>query len=100
MTTELDLPNLRTEIDDLDSRILALVARRIELVLSIGEYKRERGLPVYDAERERQVLDRLMKMAPAGLEPHVVRRIFERIIDESRGIEQHHAGRTSIPPRR
>jgi chorismate mutase len=90
VTTELDLPALRTEIDEIDERILRLVARRIELVLQVGEYKRERGLAVYDAERERAVLDRLMRLAPANLDAQVVRRIFERIIDESRGIEQHH----------
>jgi chorismate mutase-like protein len=90
VTTELDLPALRNEIDELDSQVLKLVARRIELVLKIGEYKRERGLPVYDAERERMVLHRLMQLAPAGLSPEVVQHIFERIIDECRGLEQHH----------
>jgi chorismate mutase len=31
-----------------------------------------------------------MAMSPDGLNPEVVQRIFERIIDECRGIEQHH----------
>lgn len=90
MTTELDLLALRNEIDAIDNEVLRLVARRIELVLKIGEYKRERGLPVYDAERERTVLHRLIQLAPEGLTPEVVQRIFERIIDECRGIEHHH----------
>lgn len=98
MTTELDLPVLRAEIDDLDSQILVLLARRIDRVLRIGEYKRERGLAVYDAGRERAVLERLMKQAPEGLDPQVVRRVFERIIDESRGIEQHTVPRQSVNP--
>ncbi|HMA93987.1 MAG TPA: chorismate mutase [Polyangiaceae bacterium] len=91
MTTELDLERLRSEIDDIDTKILDLVARRIAAVIEIGKYKRVRGLPVYDATRERQVLARLMQNAPAGLDPQVVRRVFERIIDESRGIEHHEA---------
>jgi chorismate mutase len=90
VTTEQELPDLRNEIDALDSQLLKLVTRRIELVLKVGEYKRERGLPVYDAAREREVLHRLMAMSPDGLNPEVVQRIFERIIDECRGIEQHH----------
>lgn len=98
MTTEQDLPVLRAEIDTLDSQILVLLARRIDRVLKIGEYKRERGLAVYDADRERKVLERLMAEAPQGLDPQVVRRIFERIIDESRGIEQHTSPRPSVLP--
>lgn len=91
MTTELELPALRNEIDDLDSQILVLLSRRVGAVLKIGEFKRARSLPVYDADRERAVLQRLMQQAPAGIDPQVVRRVFERIIDECRGIEQHEA---------
>ena len=93
MTTEIDLIALRNEIDAIDNKVLTLVLRRIELVLKIGEFKRERGLPVYDAERERAVLKRLLSMAPEGTNPEVIQRIFERIIDECRGIEHHHAMR-------
>jgi chorismate mutase len=89
VTSELDIARLRSEIDKLDGQILEFVARRISLVRLIGEYKRAHGLPVYDAEREREVLQRLTQAAPPELDPHVVRRVFERIIDESRGIEQH-----------
>jgi chorismate mutase len=91
VTTEPELLALRHQIDDLDSQILGLVARRIEAVLSVGAFKRLRGMPVYDAERERAVLQRLMDQAPQGVDPQVVRRVFERIIDECRGIEQHEA---------
>lgn len=92
VTSELDIDSLRGEIDRLDEQILELVSRRISLVRAIGEYKRARGLPVYDAERERAVIQRLTQAAPSGVEPQVVRRVFERIIDESRGIEQHWVG--------
>lgn len=91
VTIEPDLERWRSEIDDIDTKILELVARRIAAVIEIGKYKRVRGLPVYDATRERRVLARLMQNAPAGLDPQVVRRVFERIIDESRGIEHHEA---------
>lgn len=89
VTSELDIDNLRNEIDRLDGQILELVVRRIALVREIGEYKHARGLPVYDAERERAVIQRLTQAAPTGFDPQVVRRVFERIIDESRGVEHH-----------
>lgn len=91
MTEQLQLEDLRNGIDAVDAEILSLVARRIELVLQIAGYKRQRGLPVYDPERERTVIERLIGLAPAQLDAGLVRRIFERIIDESRRVEQHQA---------
>jgi chorismate mutase len=84
-----DLESLRIAIDTVDAEILTLVARRIGLVLQIADYKRGRAMPVYDPARERNVIDRLIALAPATLDAQVVRRVFERIIDESRRIEQH-----------
>ena len=89
MTEEVQLAQLREAIDSVDAEILRLVASRVELVLSISEYKRVRQMPVYDPDRERAVIERLLGLAPANLDPQLVRRIFERIIDESRRVEQH-----------
>jgi chorismate mutase len=85
-----ELEALRSTIDDLDRRILELLAERVRVVLSVGDYKRRNGLAVYDPERERRMLERLARMAPKPLDGDTVRRIFERLIDESRRIEQHH----------
>jgi len=87
-----ELEALRQAIDEIDARILELVAARVRVVLSVGDYKRKRGLSVYDPERERGLLDRLCNAAPAPLDRETVRRIFERLVDESRRIEQHHVG--------
>ena len=84
-----DLDNLRAAIDAVDAEILSLVAKRIGIVLQIADFKRDRSLPIYDPARERSVIDRLIGLAPAFLDAQLVRRIFERIIDESRRIEQH-----------
>ena len=86
--TELEV--LRSAIDDLDRRILDLVAERVRVVLAVGDYKRKNGMPVYDPERERRMLERLANVAPKPLDGETVRRIFERLIDESRRLEQHH----------
>lgn len=87
---EAGLDSLRNAIDELDIQILELVARRISVVLKIAEYKRARGLPVYDAERERCLIDRLCERSPAPLDRDTVRHVFERLIDESRRMEQQH----------
>jgi len=84
-----ELEELRKSIDDLDGRILDLVAERVRIVLQVGQYKRRNNIAVYDPERERAVLDRLCSRAQHPLDEETVRRIFERLIDESRRIEQH-----------
>ena len=87
------LEELRAKIDDIDRRILELLAQRVETVMRVGEYKRERGLAVYDPERERSMLERLGQAAPIPLDDETVRHIFERVIDECRRIEQRHVRR-------
>lgn len=86
-----DLDALRRSIDEIDSRLLALIEERVSLVLKVGDYKRQHGLAIYDPERERKLIERLLSEARPPLEPDTVRRIFERLIDESRRLEQRHA---------
>jgi len=92
VTAPLDLEELRREIDAVDQQILQLLHARVRLVMKVGEYKRERGMPVYDPTRERLLLERLSKAAEPPLDGDTIRRVFERLVDESRRIEQHHVG--------
>jgi len=91
--SEPDLDALRRSIDAVDLKLLELIGERVRLVLQVGEYKARKGLAIYDPERERRLLERLTAAAEPPLEPGTVRRIFERLIDESRRLEQHHSGR-------
>jgi chorismate mutase len=90
--TSPDLEALRRSIDSVDQQILTLLHDRVRLVMQVGEYKRERGIPVYDPARERALLDRLCKAAEPPLDAETIRRIFERLVDESRRLEQRHVG--------
>jgi chorismate mutase len=88
-----ELETLRRSIDAVDTRLLELIHERVRLVLEVGAYKSQRGLAVYDPERERRMLERLSSLAQPPVEPDTVRRIFERLIDESRRLEQRHTSR-------
>ena len=85
-----ELDSLRSSIDDVDRKILELMTERVRLVLAVGDVKRALQMPVYDPERERRVLDRLASLAEPPLDGPTVRRVFERLIDEMRRLEQHH----------
>jgi chorismate mutase len=92
-----ELAALRAAIDELDREILELIAQRVEVVLRVGDYKRERGMKVYDPTREREVLEVLCTLGRPPLTSSTIRRVFERLIDESRRLEQGHV--SADPPR-
>jgi chorismate mutase len=82
-----ELQQLRKTIDEIDTEILALVAARVRAALAVGEIKRRIGRPIYDPEREREILQRLASAAPAPLSAEMAKRVFERLIDECRHAE-------------
>ena len=78
----------RRRIDAIDDQIMRLINSRSACAVEIGRIKREVGLPVYAPEREAWILERVMRENPGPLDPLAIRRVFERIIDESRRLER------------
>ena len=78
----------RLRIDALDTELMSLLNSRSACAVEIGRIKRELGLPVYSPEREAFILDRVARENPGPLDATAVRRVFERIIDESRRLER------------
>lgn len=52
----MELNRARTEINNIDKEIVALLEKRFNIVNEIGCYKRKQHLPVYDEDRENQVI--------------------------------------------
>ena len=52
--SELDV--LRGAIDEVDRQIVTLFERRMAITQKVGEYKQSVGIPVLDAQREREVI--------------------------------------------
>jgi chorismate mutase len=84
----LDIDHIREEIDRLDRELLRIFNERAALALAIGEIKKEKGLPVYDPQREKRIFDRMKAANPGPLEDSAIIRLFERVIDESRSLER------------
>ena len=51
-----ELDDLRAAIDEIDAEMITLFEKRMDVTRRVGEYKREKGLPVLDAAREAEVL--------------------------------------------
>ena len=78
----LDLEHIRHRIDDVDRRLVALLAERSRLVGEVVHYKRAHHMPVVDRAREDRMLDRIADLAKEeGLDPRVARQVLRTIID-------------------
>jgi chorismate mutase-like protein len=86
--TEADLVPWRERIDAIDEAVILLLNERARYAAQIGRIKRAIGLPVYVPSREEQVLQNVMRTSPGPLPAPSVRRLFERIIDETRSLER------------
>ena len=78
----------RTRIDAIDEQLMRLLNSRSACAVELGRVKRALGLPIYSAEREAQILARVERENPGPLDALAVRRVFERVIDESRRLER------------
>ncbi|MEA2569648.1 MAG: chorismate mutase [Acidobacteriota bacterium] len=88
MDAESELTRLREAIDRVDEVLVKLLNQRAKYAVEIGEIKGVLALPIYVPEREKQVLAHAEVTSGGPLERDAVRRLFERIIDESRRVER------------
>ncbi|MDQ2727751.1 MAG: chorismate mutase [Actinomycetota bacterium] len=78
----LDLSEIRRRIDDVDRRLMALLAERGRLVGDVVHYKRARHMAVVDRSREDEMLQRFADTArEAGVDPRVAQQVLRTIID-------------------
>ena len=78
-----DISNIRSEIDGIDEELVRLIKRRLEIVEDVAASKKERGAPVTDPARERDILSRVTGAVGPELE-NGVRLIFSTMFGVSR----------------
>lgn len=84
-TADAELARIRARIDDLDDRLVELIAERSRLATETLAVKDRGGLPRTDVRREAQVVARAARQARArGLDGELVRDVFWRLIELSR----------------
>lgn len=82
------LAQYRTQIDSLDTQILALLNERARIAEAIGDAKSSAGLPVVELAREKAVIDRMVERNPGPLEGEAVGRIYQAVMLEMRRIQE------------
>ena len=82
-TTE-PLAELRQQIDRLDDELLALMAKRMRISREIGQYKKEHSMPILQAKRYDEILNKRGAQAvELGISPEFVRTLLQAIHEES-----------------
>jgi len=84
----MDIEDWRKRIDELDEQLVKLLNERSRCAAEVGQLKRSAGLPLYQPEREREILERVQKVNGGPLGNDALKRLFERILDEARVVEQ------------
>ncbi|MFQ5817331.1 MAG: chorismate mutase [Terriglobia bacterium] len=83
----MDIEDWRRRIDEIDRELVKLLNARSQAAVEIGRLKRQRGLPLYQPEREAEILAAVERLNGGPLDNKALRRLFERILDEARRVE-------------
>jgi len=88
--------SLRTRIDELDARIVDLLAHRVRLARRIGQAKGGGGRPLLDPTREARIVRHAARRARAsGIDAEGVRGVFWRLLALCRGAQERDQGKGS-----
>jgi chorismate mutase len=84
----MNLSDWRRRIDEIDKKLVELLNERSHCALEIGKLKQAANIPLYQPDRENEVLANAERANPGPLTDAAIRRLFERIIDEARAAER------------
>lgn len=90
-----DISVLREEINVIDSKMVELFKKRMEIAASVAEYKKANSLPVLDAARERALLVRISDMAGEEFEGYA-RTLYHTMLDVSKAYQHVKLGSESV----
>jgi len=82
-TTE-DLADLRKQIDEIDEKILEILAKRMRISGEVAQYKKENSISVLQAGRYDEILTKRSEQGSAmGMSAEFIKEVFEAIHAES-----------------
>ena len=95
----MELQDYRKKIDEIDAQMTALFAERMQTAAKIAAYKKEHGLGVLDAGRERQKLSEIAALAGGEFEDAAMS-LYSLIFELSRGYQSRLLGTSAELPKK
>jgi chorismate mutase len=94
----MSLVSVREKIDDIDARILKLIAERQRLAGEMAHLKFREGIPIRDAGQRDRVLERAFDRAvESKVDPVSVQKIFDILVQMSEDRQQECMGDGNLP---
>ena len=82
-----NLEDYRREIDSIDRELIALFEKRMNVAIKVGEYKKERNLPIFNAKREEEVIEKNINLLSNREYSEITRDFFEKVMELSRSLQ-------------
>ncbi|HEY4662204.1 MAG TPA: chorismate mutase [Candidatus Humimicrobiaceae bacterium] len=82
------LSKYREEINEIDKNIVNYLNKRAEVVLKIKRLKEDRSVPLYDAKREEELFNNVVKFNKGPLYNDNIVQIFESILRNVQVLEK------------
>ncbi|QCT75201.1 bifunctional 3-deoxy-7-phosphoheptulonate synthase/chorismate mutase [Macrococcoides canis] len=83
-----DLNTLREKIETLNIEILKLLSERGEIAKQIGQEKRKQGTAIYDPEREKEMINKLLDLNDGPFDDNVIKQLFKEIFKASTELQK------------
>jgi chorismate mutase/prephenate dehydratase len=84
----MSLDDLRKRIDELDAQLVKLLNERAQVVVEIGKIKSQADRPIYAPDREKQVLDKVVKVNQGPLPDRTLVAIWREMMSGSFVLEK------------
>ena len=82
----MDIKDLRDNIDRIDADLIKLFAERMETAAKIADYKKQNNLPILNAEREKEVVEKVVSAVPKELQEYA-ETLYKTIFELSRSYQ-------------
>jgi chorismate mutase/prephenate dehydratase len=83
-----DLQAVRARIDGIDLRLIDLLNERARLVAEVGRIKQDSGAPIFQPEREAEVMRRVVDASKGPLPNSAVEAIYREIFSAARAVQR------------
>lgn len=84
----MSLQEYRDRINEIDSQLIKLLNERAQVVVEVGRLKVAGSSPIYAPDREREVLERIVRMNAGPLPDRTLRAIWRELMSGSFALEK------------
>ena len=75
-------------MSEIDQKIASLFLTRMDLSIQIGNYKKEKNIPIYQEEREKIVLENIKKLTLKKKEQEYLEDFFLYLMSKSKEVQK------------